>query len=133
MTKNTETQIEGGYPRIMQTITYNYKDVNEEKLNNDTKLVAEHEAYIQNQSSKNDGKLDVDLYDCTEHFYKLMGLPSSTFIYSFDNAIEEELEEFARNDPWVKAGAVRNWTITLEVTTFSPCRSTSSGGDQSAL
>ena len=117
----------------MQSVMYQYEDMDEEKINNDTKLEAEHEAYVRNQSSKNGGKLDIDLYDCSKNFSKIIGLPSTTFDYYFDNAIEEELEEFARNDPWVKAGALKKWTTYLEINTFSLCQSMSSSGDMTSL
>ena len=121
MTKETESPIEGGYPRIMQSLTYQHEDIDEEKIKNDTKLYAEHDAYVRNQSFENGGKVDIHICHCSQNVYTRMGLSSVIFDYHFDNAIEEELEEFARNDPWVKAGVIKQWKINLEMDTYSPC------------
>jgi hypothetical protein len=102
----------------MQVLTYDCPN-SDDKQKELEKLRLAHEIYVNIHSSKAGGKLNAHLLSSIEKIAK-MGLPKHDLSYFFDDATAADLEKFARNDPWVKAGLIKAWDLQPEVEVDDP-------------
>ena len=102
----------------MQVLTYDYP-VDIRKRKQLQKHRSHHEKYIRQYLSKSDSKLNLHMIQSMNKLEKTRGFLVHMSIY-FDHATEKDLEEFAKNDPWIKHQFIQNWKSKSDILVFDP-------------
>ena len=108
------------FPRAMQVLTYEYSNDKHTRQELD-RLRSDHKKYLKEQSLKPNAKLNSYFVQSLKQLEEQRGFSVQMSFY-FDHANRSDLEDFARHDPWVKAGLVTNWKYKLDTIVFDPCQ-----------
>lgn len=102
----------------MQVLTYEYPaDIKKRKQLKKNR--SQHEKYLQKYLSKSDSKLNVHMTESVKKLEETRGFLIQMSFY-FDRATEEDLEEFAQNDPWIKHQFIQHWKSKFDILVFDP-------------